>query len=186
MTNVSDIKRVSRQKIYEGSRKDIFQTSDDESTLTMFFKDDLVIGDKTKTISGKGIINNTISSFMMQKIDIVGIENHFIEKINMREQLVQILDMIPVQVRITNVAVKEYVSKFGVQEGFLFDRPMIEFRVKNKLTGFPVINESQMKGFNWLSGYEIKDIKKLAKRINDFLSGYFAACSLRLIEINLE
>lgn len=185
MKQLKEQKKI-RSKIYEGSRKDVFQYPEDESTLTMFFKDDLVKGKKAKNISGKGIVNNNISSFLMQKTDMVGIANHFIEKVNMREQLIQILDVIPVQVRVTNVAVDDYVKQFGVQEGFLFDTPMIEFRVKNKQSSYPFINESQMKGFNWLTSYEIKDIKRIARRVNDFLSGYFAGCSLRLIEINME
>lgn len=187
MSKIIEPKKSNRIKIYEGNRKDVFQNIEDESSLTMFFKDDLVSGKKKLNISGKGILNNTISSFLMQKIDMVGIQNHFIEKTNMREQVVQILDMIPVQVRVTNVAVDDYVTKFGLQEGYLFDKPMIEFNVKNKfLPKYPSINETQIKGFNWLTGYEIRDIKKITNRVNDFLSGYFAGSSLRMVEIYLE
>lgn len=176
----------NRFKIYEGGSKDVFQLNEDESSLIIFFKDQINYKDQNYEISGKGVLNNSISTFMMEKIDLVGIENHLIEKINMREQLVQILDIIPVQVKITNVAVDNYVTLFGVQEGYLFDKPMIEFRVKNKNAGNPVINESQMIGFHWVRDEEIKIMKKLAIRTNDFLSGYFAASGFRLIECNLE
>jgi phosphoribosylaminoimidazole-succinocarboxamide synthase len=186
MAIISPIVKNNRQKIFEGSSKDVFQVNDDESTLVLFFKDSLRDGETIHTISGKGVVNNTISSFMMEKLDIIGVQNHFIEKTNMREQIVQILDIIPVQVRVSNVAVDSYVTSFGVQEGYLFDTPMMEFRVKNKNSGNPPINESQMIGFNWLISEEVKEIKKLARRVNDFLCGYFSAIGLRLVECNLE
>lgn len=186
MDRVADIKK-NRHKIYDGSGKIVFQgTDEDESTLVLFFKDDLKYFGEIINISGKGVINNNISSHLMEKLDLVGIENHFIEKNNMREQIIQILDIIPVQVRVSNVAVGAYVSQFGVQEGFLFNDPMIEFRVKNPAMQNPTINETQMVGFNWIAPYEIKHLKKAARRVNDFLSGFFAACGLRLVECNLE
>ena len=186
MTKIKDLPKNNRFKIFEGSSKDIFQLYEEDSTLTLFFKDELRHQDKQINISGKGVLNNTISSFVMQKTDMVGIPNHLIEKSNMREQIVQILDIIPIQVRISNLAVDNYVTQFGVQEGYIFDSPMIEFRAKNKETGNPVINESQMIGFNWVSKEEIDEMKILAKRINDFLSGFFAGCSLRLVESYME
>ncbi len=186
MDKISEIKK-NRNKVYEGSGKTLFHGNDeDESSLVLFFKDELKYAGEIINISGKGVINNTISSYLMEKLDLVGIENHFIEKNNMREQIIQILDIIPVQVRVSNVAVGSYVSHFGVQEGFLFNDPMIEFKVKNPTTQNPTINETQMVGFNWIAPYEVKQIKKAARRANDFLSGFFAACGLRLVECNLE
>ncbi|MDX1924233.1 MAG: phosphoribosylaminoimidazolesuccinocarboxamide synthase [Rickettsiaceae bacterium] len=186
MAIVSSLHKQNKQKIYEGGCKDVFQLGDEESTLVLFFKDDIRRGDEVTTISGKGVINNSISSFMMEKIDMVGIDHHFLERANMREQLVQILDIVPVQVRVSNVATDHYVSHFGVQSGYVFDAPMIDFRVKNKSSLYPSINENQICGFNWAIDQEVKEMKKMAIRVNDFLSGYFAGIGLRLIECNLE
>jgi phosphoribosylaminoimidazole-succinocarboxamide synthase len=186
MAIISPIIKTNKQKIFEGGSKDVFQIIDDESAIIIFFKDTIRDSAAIHNISGKGVINNKISSFMMEKLDIIGLQNHFIEKTNMREQLVQVLDIIPVQVRVSNVAVDSYVSSFGVQEGYLFDNPMIEFRVKNRNSGYPSINESQMVGFNWLTYTEVKEIKKLARRVNDFLCGYFSAIGIRLVVCNLE
>lgn len=178
--------KPSRTKIYEGGCKDVFQASEDDTTLILFFKDQLRHNGEDHTISGKGVINNTVSAYLMEKLDLVGIHNHLIDKTNMREQVVQILDMIPVQIRVSNVAVDDYVTNYGVQEGFLFDSPMIEYRVKTRTSSYPLINESQICGFNWAFEDEMDMIKKLVYRANDFLSGYFSALNLRLIECNLE
>ncbi len=186
MAIVSSLHKQNKQKIYEGGGKDAFQTNEEDCTLILFFKDDIRKNEQKISISGKGVINNSVSCIMMDKINMVGIDHHFLEKINMREQLVQILDMIPVQVRISNVAINEYVTKFGVQNGYVFDRPMIDFRAKHQSRLYPSINESQIEGLYWASTSEIKIIKKIASRVNDFLTGYFAGIGLRLIECNLE
>ena len=186
MAIISNIQKTNRSKIYEGSTKDVFQMHDDESTLQLFFKDDMIISGESLKISGKGVINNSISSYMMMQMDLIGLENHFIEKSNMREQVIQILDMLPVQVRVSNVAVDSYVTSYGVQEGYIFETPMIEFRVKNRASGNPVINQDQKIAFNWASLAEIREVKKLALRANDFLTGYFAGCGFRLIESYFE
>lgn len=186
MARVTPIRQQNRQKIFDGSSKTVFQILEDEGTLVLFFKDEFKFNGEITNISGKGIINNSISTFMMEKLDLVGIDNHLIEKSNMREQVVQILDIIPVQVKVSNVAVDNYVSCYGVQEGYLFNDPMIEFKVKNPVTGNPTINETQMVGFNWMLPYEVKQLKKAARRVNDFLAGFFAGCGLRLVECNLE
>jgi phosphoribosylaminoimidazole-succinocarboxamide synthase len=178
--------KQSRTKIYEGGCKDVFQIHDDETTLVLFFKDQLRYLGENFIISGKGVINNTISAFLLEKLDLIGINNHLIDKANMREQVVQILDMIPVQIKISNVAVDDYVTKYGVQEGFLFETPMIQYSVKTRKSSYPLINESQISGFHWAFEDELELIKKVVYRTNDYLSGYFSALNLRLIECNLE
>jgi len=185
MEKIKHIK-PQRQKIFDGSCKTVFQPPEDDSTLTLFFKDDVKHNGEIVNISGKGVINNSISAFMFQKLDLVGIDNHFIEKTNMREQIVQILDIIPASVKVTNLAIDSYVTSFGVQEGYVFNDPMIEFRVKNPATQNPPVNETQMVGFNWVMPHEVKEMKKIARRANDFLSGFFAGCGLRLVECNFE
>lgn len=184
MTENSSNKNM-KTKIYEGSSKSVYISSD-EYSLIQFFKDDIFFDEKNHHISGKGVINNAISAFLMDKLDLARIETHFIEKLNMREQKIHTLDVIPVQVVVTNIALGSYVENFGIQEGFVFATPMIEFRVKNSKNNFPKINESQIEDFNWASKYEIDEIKIAAKRINDFLIGYFSACGFRLLEITLE
>ncbi|MDX1917179.1 MAG: phosphoribosylaminoimidazolesuccinocarboxamide synthase [Rickettsiaceae bacterium] len=186
MGKVSPLHKQNRSKIYEGASKDVFQMNDEESALIFFFKDEVRRGEEKITISGKGVLNNSVSGFLMEKIDMVGIDHHFLEKINMREQLVQILDIIPIQVKISNVALDNYVANYGVQSGYVFETPMIDFRAKNKTGLYPPINENQIEGFYWASKEEIKQIKKISLRVNDFLTGFFAGIGLRLVECSLE
>lgn len=175
-----------KEKIYQGSSKTLYQSNDDYSLL-MYFGDNIRLGNKNSVeISGKGVITNSISSFIMQKLDMVGIENHFIEKVNMRQQLIHFVDIFPIQVHISTVACGRYVSDFGIEEGLVFDSPVIDFRVKNSVLSYPVIGEDQMVNFGWLTDQELSGLKGKATRVHDFLSGLFAGIGIRLVECRLE
>lgn len=175
-----------KEKIYTGSSKTLYQ-SDEDHALIMSFDDNLKLQDKSSiVVSGKGVINNSISGFLMQKLDLIGIETHFIQKNNMRQQLVQFVDVFPVQLRISSLASGRYVTDFGMEDGFVFDSPIIDFRVKNGDLNYPIINEHQICSFSWLSKKEIAELKRIAIRVYDFLTGFFAGVSIRLVDIKLE
>ena len=176
-----------REKIYKGSTKTLYQTDEDHA-LIMSFEDNLKYQDKEDgiSISGKGVINNSISAHIMQHLDMIGIDNHLIKKSNMRQQLVQFVDVYPIQVHICSVACGRYVTDFGMENGFVFESPVVDFRVKNKELNYPVINESQIVSFGWLTKRELKELKITATRIYDFLSGLFAGVKIRLVDTKLE
>jgi phosphoribosylaminoimidazole-succinocarboxamide synthase len=176
----------AREKIYEGSSKILYETEEGYA-LIQFFKDDQrLISGEVAQIAGKGIIKNNISAFIMDAMALANIPTHLIEKINMREQLIQVLDMIPVQVCVSNIACGRYVTEFGIEEGYVFDHPMIDFRVKNSEYGNPVTSEHQMIGFGWTYEEEIKELKTAALRVSDFLTGLFAGVGIRMVECQLE
>ncbi len=174
------------KKIYTGSSKTLYQ-SDKDYELIMSFDDNFKMPNKQSIeISGKGIINNSISSYIMQKLDMIGIENHLIKKTNMRQQLVQFVDVYPIQVHICTIACGRYITDFGIENGFVFESPIIDFRVKNKELNYPIVNESQIISFGWLNQKELDLLKKQAMRVHDFLSGLFAGLDIRLVDIKLE
>jgi phosphoribosylaminoimidazole-succinocarboxamide synthase len=175
-----------KEKIYTGSSKTLYQ-ADEDYALIMSFNDTLKLQDKSSiVISGKGVINNSISAFLMQKLELIGIETHFIQKNNMRQQLIQFVDVYPVQIYVSSLASGRYVTDFGMEDGFVFDSPIIDFRVKNGDLNYPIINEHQIYSFSWLSEKEIKNLKKVAIRVHDFLTGLFAGIGIRLVDIKLE
>ena len=175
-----------KEKIYTGSSKTLYQ-ADEDYALIMSFNDTLKLQDKSSiVISGKGVINNSISAFLMQKLELIGIETHFIQKNNMRQQLIQFVDVYPVQIYVSSLASGRYVTDFGMEDAFVFDSPIIDFRVKNGDLNYPIINEHQIYSFSWLSEKEIKNLKKVAIRVHDFLTGLFAGIGIRLVDIKLE
>lgn len=175
-----------KKKVYQGSSKILYQTEENFALIMTFTDKFKLENGNSIDISGKGVINNHISSFIMNKLDMIGIENHLIEKINMREQLVQVVDIFPIHLSIVTIACGRYVSEFGIEEGYVFDNPLIDFKVKNSTLKFPIINEHQIISFGWLTKTEIVELKNKAIRVFDFLAGLFAGIGIRLVECNLE
>lgn len=174
-----------QNKLYQGSSKSLYRL-DNEYSLLMSFNDHLKIGNTLTEIPGKGVINNSISSFIMQKLNLIGIDTHFIKKINMRHQLIQCLDILPIQLHICTVACDRFIKDFGIEEGVVFEKPIIDFRVKNKELNYPIINESQIINFGWLDEEELSDLQKHALRVHDFIYGMFAGAGIRLVDCKLE
>jgi len=175
-----------KEKIYKGSSKTLYQ-ADEDYALIMSFDDTIrLANNETIEISGKGVINNSISSYIMQKLDMIGVDNHLIQKNNMRQQLVQFVDVHPIKVHICTIACGRYVTDFGMENGYVFESPIIDFRVKNKDLNYPIINETQITSFGWLTKEEIQTLKLKALRVHDFLSGLFASAGIRLVDVQLE
>jgi phosphoribosylaminoimidazole-succinocarboxamide synthase len=180
------ITKFPKEKIYEGRDK-IFYSAEEEFAMIEFFKDTVKLADGTTAeASGKGILRNTISAYLMEKLDMVGIDNHLIEKMNMREQLIQMVDMVPLQISVSYLACGRYTTEFGMEEGYVFDRPMIDFHYKSSDKFLPVVNEQQIMNLCMLSKYEIKALQKIVQRAGDFLAGFFASSGIRLVEAKFE
>ena len=178
---------MSKKPIYEGKAKKLFE-GPEPGTLIQHFKDDATAfnGKKNGTIQGKGIINNKISEFLMSRLNDMGIPTHFIRGINMREQLVRAVDIVPVEVIIRNYAAGSFAERFGAFEGEALGSPLMEFCLKDDRLGDPFIAEDHIYAFGIAQPEEIDEIRHYALRINDFLAGLFYGHGIRLIDLKLE
>lgn len=175
-----------KEKIYQGSSKTLYN-SDEDFALIMTFEDKMRTHAKQIIdIAGKGAINNAISAHLMQKLDMIGIDNHFIDKINMQRQLIQYVETYPIQVHVSTIACGRYVKDFGMESGYVFDMPLIDFRIKNCNLDYPPINEHQIVNFGWLSKEELLHLKEIAIKVHNFLVGFFAGLNIRMVDIKLE
>jgi phosphoribosylaminoimidazole-succinocarboxamide synthase len=175
-----------KEKLYQGSSKTLYQSSEDFAFI-MAFSDKLTLETgEILEISGKGVLNNNISAYLMTKLGMIGIDNHLIEKLNMREQLIQSVDIFPIQTVVSTVACGRFVKEFSMEEGYVFDQPIIDFRVRSSELKHPIINEHQILNFGWLTSKEIREVKRQALRTHDFLSGIFTGIGIRLVECVLE
>lgn len=176
-----------KQPIYEGKAKKLFE-GPEPGTLIQHFKDDATAFNAKKrgTIQGKGIINNKISEFLMTRLNDMGIPTHFIRGLNMREQLVRAVDIVPLEVIVRNYAAGSFAERFGAFEGESLGSPLIEFCLKDDRLGDPFIAEDHIYAFGIGQPEEIDEIRHYALRINDFLSGLFYGHGIRLIDLKLE
>lgn len=176
-----------RRQIYEGKAKVLFE-GPEPGTLVQHFKDDVSAFDNRKrgTIVGKGVINNRISEFLMLKLAEIGIPTHLVRRLNMREQLVREVEMIPLEVVVCNLAAGHLSRRLGIPEGTALPRSIIEYYYKNEALSDPLVSEEHITAFGWASTREIDEIVQIALRVNDFLTGYFLAINIRLVDFRLE
>jgi phosphoribosylaminoimidazole-succinocarboxamide synthase len=176
-----------RRRIYEGKAKILYE-GPEPGTLVQFFKDDTTAFNNAKhdVIEGKGVLNNRISEHIFLKLAEIGIPTHFIRSLNMREQLVREVEIIPVEVVIRNVAAGSIVKRLGLDEGTHLPRSIVEYYYKNDELGDPMISEEHITAFGWASPQELDEIMSMALRVNDFMCGMFAAIGIRLVDFKLE
>lgn len=179
---------MSRRKvIYEGKAKVVYE-GPEPGTFIQYFKDDLTAlnGAKKASEAGKGVLNNRISSHLMTRLESIGIPTHFLRSINMREQLVRQLEMIPLEVVVRNIAAGSLAKRLGIKEGTVLPRPIVEFYLKRDDLGDPMVSEDHIIAFNWVDPYELEEIIAMSWRINDYLNGMFAGVNLKLVDFKME
>ena len=174
-----------RKRIYEGKAKVLYE-GPEPGTLVQYFKDDAYTIDKQGTITGKGVLNNRISEFLMIRLGEIGIPTHFVRRLNMREQLVREVEMIPVEIMVHNLAVGDLAARFGMADGTPLPRSIVEYYYKSEELHTPLVAEEHVTAFGWASPQELDEIIHMSLRINDFLSGLFLAVGIRLVDFTLE
>jgi phosphoribosylaminoimidazole-succinocarboxamide synthase len=176
-----------RKKIYEGKAKIIYEGPSPD-TYIQYFKDDATAfnAQKKATIAGKGVLNNRISAHLMTQLESIGIPTHFIKSINMREQLVRQVEIIPLEVVVRNIAAGSLCKRLGLEEGKHLHRPLIEFYYKKDELGDPLVGEDHIINFGWADPFELEEMVSMAWRVNDYLSGLFSGIGLRLVDFKLE
>ena len=175
------------KKLYEGKAKIIYATND-KSLVIQYFKDDATAfnNQKKSTIEGKGVLNNRISEHILSNLSQIGIKNHLVKRLNMREQIIKLVEIIPIEFIVRNVASGSITKRLGIEDGTVLKEPLIEYCLKDDKLGDPLIAEEHILAFDWASKKEIEKVKKMILRINDFMIGMFRGVGIKLIDFKLE
>ena len=175
------------KKLYEGKAKIIYSTSDKDLVI-QYFKDDATAFNNIKksTIEGKGVLNNRISEHILLNLSQIGIENHLVKRLNMREQIIKLVEIIPIEFIVRNVATGSIVKRLGIEDGTVLNQPLLEYCLKDDKLGDPLIAEEHILAFEWATKKEIEKVKKMILRINDFMVGMFRGVGIKLIDFKLE
>ena len=176
-----------RKKVYEGKAKILYE-GPEPGTFVQYFKDDTSAGDGAKKaqIDGKGVLNNRLSEFFMTGLNQIGVPTHFLKRLNMREQLIRQVEIIPLEVVVRNVAAGSISKRLGIQEGTALPRPIVEYYLKDDALHDPMVSEEHVLAFGWASHQDLDDIVALALRVNDFLSGIMLGVGIRLVDFKIE
>ena len=175
------------KKLYEGKAKIIYATND-RSLGIQHFKDDATAFNNLKksSIEGKGVLNNRISEHILTCLNNIGIENHLVKSLNMREQLIKLVEIVPIEFIVRNIATGSLTKRLGIKDGTVLEKPLLEYCLKDDSLGDPVIAKEHILSFNWATEEEINKIKEITLRINDFMIGLFRAVGIKLVDFKLE
>ena len=176
-----------KEMLYEGKAKQVFATEDPEIVM-VHYKDDATAfnGLKKGTITGKGVINNQVTNFMMQKLEQAGVPTHFVQELNERDTLVKKVQIVPLEVIIRNISAGSFAKRFGVEEGIVFENPTIEYSYKNDDLGDPMINTAQALALKLATPAEIETIRTMAFKVSEVMKAFFAEVGVDLVDFKLE
>ena len=175
------------KKLYEGKAK-ILYAGPETGTAIQHFKDHATAfnNQKQSTIEGKGILNNRISEHILSNLNGVGIETHLIKRINMREQLIKLVEIIPIEFVVRNIATGSLTNRLGIEDGTVLEKPLIEFYYKSDELNDPIVAREHIYAFDWASPEELDFIVSQCLRINDFMQGMFKSVGIKLVDFKLE
>ena len=179
---------MSRRKmIYEGKAKILYEGPEPD-TIVQYFKDDATAfnAEKHAVIDGKGVLNNRLSEHFMTGLNAIGVPTHFIRRLNMREQLVRAVEIIPLEVVVRNMASGSMSKRLGIEAGTALPRPIVEIYYKDDALGDPLVTEEHAIAFGWAAQHDLDEMISLALRVNDFLSGVMFGVGIRLVDFKIE
>tara|TARA_B100000579_G_scaffold30696_1_gene21570 strand:+ start:103 stop:888 length:786 start_codon:yes stop_codon:yes gene_type:complete len=175
------------KKLYEGKAKIIYETKE-KGLVIQHFKDDATAFNNLKkaNVEGKGVLNNRISEHILSNLNQCGIKTHLIKRLNMREQLVKHVEIIPIEFIVRNIATGSLSKRLGIADGTILEKPLLEYCYKNDDLGDPLIAKEHIYAFGWAKKEEIEQIDKTTHRINDLLQGMFRGVGIKLVDFKLE
>jgi len=175
------------KKLYEGKAKIIYE-GPEKGTAIQHYKDDAkaLNNQKKATVEGKGVLNNRISEHIFNNLNQIGIKTHLIKRLNMREQLIKLVKIFPIEFIVRNVATGSLTKKLGIADGTILSKPLLEYSYKNDDLGDPLIAREHILEFKWATKNELDVINKCCLRINDFMQGMFRGVGIKLVDFKLE
>ncbi len=175
------------KKLYEGKAKILYETKEKGLAIQHFKDDATAFNNKKKAnVEGKGVLNNRISEHILQNLNQTGIKTHLVKRLNMREQLVKLVEIIPIEVIIRNIATGSLTKRLGIADGTVLEKPLLEFSYKNDELGDPLVAKEHILAFSWATKDELEIIEKMTFRINDFMSVMFKGVGIKLVDFKLE
>jgi len=179
---------VKQSLIYEGKAKKIWSTKYPDLYISEF-KDDLTAfnGEKKSSESGKGALNNEISTELFKYLNEKGISTHFVEMIDPNHMLHKKAEVIYIEVIVRNIATGSLSRNLGIQDKTVLPFTLVEFDYKNDALGDPKLNDQHCLLLNLVKDVsELDYIRYMARRINTILSEFYAELDIKVVDFKLE
>lgn len=175
------------QLLYEGKAKRLYKT-DEQGILWVEYKDSATAfnGEKKEEISGKGRLNNQITSLLFEKLKANGIASHFVKQLSDSEQLVREVSIVPIEVVVRNIVAGSMAKRLGLDEGQVIEKPVVEFYLKDDVLGDPLITDDHVAMLELATEQEVAVLKDKARKINEVLIGFFQEIGVDLVDFKIE
>ena len=176
-----------KEQLYEGKAKKVFATND-PNLVIVSYKDDATAfnGVKRGTIVGKGVVNNRMSNYLMEKLEKEGIPTHYVQELSERETLVKKVKIVPLEVIVRNIAAGSLAKRLGLEEGVVMKKTVLEYCYKCDELNDPMVNDYHILAMEYCTKEELDQIASMSFKINDFLKKYFASINIDLVDFKLE
>jgi len=178
---------MTHEKLYEGKAKIVYAT-DDPALVSQKFKDDATAfdGKKKGQIAHKGVRNAAISTRLFMLLEENGVATQLVERTADDTLLCKRLTMFPVEVVVRNFAAGSICKRLGFEEGAKLKKPMLEFFLKDDSLGDPLITDAHIEELELVTAAEREEIGRLALKVNEVLSRFFADRKVILVDYKLE
>ena len=178
---------AEKSLLYEGKAKKLYST-DDPNVVLVEYKDSFTAfnGEKRAEMSGKGRLNNLISSVIFDYLAKNGVPVHFIERVDELRQIAARVKIFPLEVVVRNITTGSIVKRLGIAEGTKLPRPLVEFYYKDDALGDPLVTEDHALLFGWADEADLKTIKEITLRVNELLKSLFEPIGIVLVDFKLE
>ena len=175
------------QLLYQGKAKRMYAT-DDPDTLWVEYTNQATAGNgaKKEQITGKGPLNNAITSLIFELLAKRGIPSHFVTKISDTEQLVRKMTMFPLEIVMRNVIAGSFAKRYGITEGTPLRRPVLEFFYKSDKLNDPFINTDDIQALGYATDEQLEIMSAKTREINHALTAIFAAIDVKLVDFKIE
>lgn len=175
------------QLLYEGKAKRLYAT-DEQDILWVEYKDSATAfnGEKKAEIAGKGMLNNKITSLIFERLQKAGIASHFVKQLSDHEQLVRQVAIIPVEVVTRNIVAGSMAKRFGLEEGTVLKKPIVEFYYKDDELGDPIMTEDHIEMLELATTDEVQELREKALAVNEILIGFFKEVGVDLVDFKIE
>lgn len=166
-----------------GKVKTVFSTSEPEEVLIQY-EDKVTAGNGRKVDFpvGKGKVCCKISEFLFEKLEEKGIRTHYISTIPERIMCCKRVEIIPIEVVVRNVAAGSIVRQTTLEEGRIFNWPLVEYYLKDDEKDDPLLTDDRVS----LMGYDPHTFRRRATEMNFHFKNIFSKMDIDVVDFKLE
>lgn len=178
---------TKKKLLYSGKAKSMYETNDPNLLITDFRDDTTAFdGVKREKLANKGVVNNQISTHLMQILAAAGVPTHLEKLLSPHEALVKRLKMIPLESVVRNIAAGSLCRRLGIESGKKLNPPLYELFLKNDELHDPMVNENHALSFGWATQPQLDRMRELSLKIHKTLTDVFAKVGLILVDAKYE